>query len=223
MGESKLTIILPAYNEEKSIGRVIDEIRSLPVKCDILVVDNRSINGTFSIASSKEVKVVVEEQIGKGNAMKRGFKEAETPYVIMMDSDYTYPAIYLQELYKLLSGGCDVVVGYRKWKQCGSMTPLNSFGNRLLSLLASILYGYDVYDVCSGMWGFRKEVLDTFDIGGGGFTLEAELFINSVRSGCTIVQRPMVYRRRLEGDRAKLKVWDGFKIGWFLVKRRFTW
>jgi len=219
---SNLTVILPARNEEESIGVVIDEIRALPVKYDILVVDNNSKDDTYNIAFYKEARVVTAELQGKGNAMRKGFRLVNSPYVVMMNSDYTYPAAYIPYFHELLSDGYDVVVGYRRWKQGGSMSLINSFGNKALSLLASILYGKRIRDLCTGLWAFRKEVLDEFEIKSNGFTLEAELFIEVVRHGCDLVQVPISYRTRIGGSRAKLKVWNGFEIGWFLIKGRFT-
>ncbi len=75
-------------------------------------------------------------------------------------------------------------------------------------------------DVCSGMWGFRKESLEKFNLVSNGFTLEADLFVNSIANKCVIFQTPIHYRKR-SGGSPKLKIWDGFKIAWFLVKERF--
>lgn len=218
---SELTVILPSYNEEKAIGKVIDEIRSLPVKCDILVVDNNSTDDTYNIALYKEAKVVTAELQGKGNAMKKGFKLVNSPYVVMMNSDYTYPVGYIPLFYQLLSKEYDVVVGYRYWKQSNSMSLANFLGNKILSQLASVLYRKRIKDVCTGLWGFRKEVLNKFEIQSEGFTLEAELFTEVVRHECNLVQIPISYRARQDGSKAKLRIWDGFKIGWFLIKKRW--
>ena len=216
--ESSLTVILPTLNEEQTIGLVIDEIRSLPVRCDILVVDS-STDDTSDIATKKGVRVIRAFPLGKGHAMRIGFGEVATPYIIMMDSDFTYPAIYILPILKKLMGGYDAVVTYRKWKVSGSMTFTNAFGNKVLSKLASRLYGIEVRDVCSGMWGFRKEALDKFTLKSKGFTLEAELFSNMAEY--KLGQEPIVYRCRPYGSKAKLKVWDGFKIGWFLIKKKW--
>lgn len=218
-----LTIILPAYNEEKSIGLVIDEIRSQPIDCEILVINNGSTDETHKIASQKKVKVVGAFKKGKGNAMQRGFGLVDTKYIIMVNADYTYPMEYIQTIYHLLKKSkYDVVIGSRQLKEKGSMTAANTFGNFSLSLLASVLYKHRIYDVCSGMWGFRKESLDKFKITSERFTLEADLFTNAIKNKCKICQIPIGYRARLEGSKAHLKIEDGFKIGAFLLKRRFT-
>jgi len=220
---NEVTVVLPAYNEEESIGGVIDEILALPVKCDILVVDNGSTDETYNIATYKDVKVITEPEKGKGSAIRKGFKLAKTPYVVMMNSDYTYPAVYIEDLlWRMKELEFDVVMGERLEKERNSMSPINSFGNKLLSYLASFLYGRSVSDVCTGLWGFRKTALDKFNLTSGGFTLEADLFVNSVRNDCLIDYLPISYRPRINGSKAKLRIKDGFKIGWFLVKNKWT-
>jgi len=219
---SEVTVVLPAYNEEESIGGVIDEILALPVKYDILVIDNGSTDETYNILFHKGVKVITEPKKGKGNAIQLGFDVVQTKYIIMMNSDYTYPAEEIPKLLDELEEGYDVVIGERYWKEGGSMSLTNSFGNKILSFLASSLYGHRIPDLCSGMWGFRKHMLDTFCIRSEDFTLEADLFVNSVKNRCLIAQIPIHYRSRLEDSNAKLKVKDGFKIAWFLIRRRFS-
>lgn len=161
---------------------------------------------------------------GKGvavrHAIRKLHKSIDYKYLIMIDGDYTYPAFYIPYIVRCLHGGNDVVMGYRKDIEDGAMSPVNRSGNKMLSLLASILYGKRVYDVCTGMWGFRKEVIDKFKLTSKGFTFEADLFTNAVANKCRIKQIPINYRARPSGSTAKLKVSDGFKIGWFLLKKR---
>jgi len=217
-----LTIVLPTRNEAQSISKVIDEIRALPVRCNILVMDGLSTDGTDKIALNKGVKVLYESRKGKGVAFRSSLEFVETPYVVMVNADYTYPLEYTQTIYGLLKmGKYDVVIGCRELKEEGSMSAANTLGNFLLSTLASILYGHRIYDVCSGMWGFRLGILKKFNLTSMGFTLEADLFSNAIRNKCRICQIPIGYRPRLEGSKAKLKMLDGFKIAWFLIKRRF--
>ena len=216
---SEVTILLPTYNEEKSIAKVLDEI---PASCKILMGDGISTDRTRHIARSKGVEPIKIYAKGKGSAIRELIKYVDTPYTIMVNADFTYPLSYSHTIYHLLSkSGADVVIGYRHVKEKDSMSFTNSLGNWLLSLSASVLYEKRVYDVCTGMWGFKTEVLKRFSLTSTHFTLEADLFVNSVRSKCRIEQIPVAYRARLEGSKAKLKVLDGFRIGWFLLRRRF--
>lgn len=215
----RVTIILPAFNEEKAIGKVIQEIRSLPIECQIFVVDNLSTDDTSAIALDLGVPVFYERNKGKGIAVRTGFKHAGTPYIVMIDADGTYPVDAIPALCEALSK-YDVVKGDRKWCKDGAMTKTHRFGNYMLSLLASILFRHRTKDVCSGMWAFKKERLDKFHLTSAEFTLEADLFVNTVTTGCKLKELPIEYEKRIQGDKAKLKTKNGFEIGWFLIKKR---
>lgn len=215
-----ITVLLPALNEEKAIGKVIQDIKNLPIDCDVLVVDNLSTNGTAVVSAALGVKILYEKRKGKGNAVRTGFKHINTDYVVMIDADGTYPVFSIPLLYSYLEE-YDVVKGSRRWVEVGAMTKTNRFGNRVLSLLASILYGQKVEDVCSGLWVMRMDKVKGFNLVSNGFTLEVDLFINTIRTGCKFKELPIEYKKRIQGDVAKLKLIDGFKIAWFLVKGRF--
>ncbi len=215
-----ITVLLPAFNEEKSIGRVIQEINALSLNYEILVVDNACTNGTVGKATALDVKVLYEGKRGKGNAVRAGFKYIKTPFVVMIDADGTYPVDTIPMCCEALLE-YDVVKGARQRYEDGSMSKGHKFGNWALSMLASILYGHRVRDVCSGLWAFRMESLQKFKLTSTSFTLEADLFINSVKTGCKFKELPIEYKKRIQGDKAKLKLIDGFKIAWFLVKGRF--
>ncbi len=217
---SNLTVIIPTRNEVLSIGRMIDEVRSLDLDLDILVVDYKSVDGTREVVLHKGVKLLDESSKGKAVAVRIGLREAKSPYIIVINGDLTYPAKFVGLLYYILSKGSDGVMGPRLFKGKDSMSILHSIGNFGLSLLASILYGYRVFDVNTGLWGYRKEVIDTFDLSGEDFCLEADVFSNAIMRGYKITQVPIEYRARIDGSRPKLDFWDGFRIAWFLIKRR---
>ena len=215
-----VTIIIPTRND-RAVGKVIDEIRELPFDCKIVVTDYKSTDGTREAVLLREATLIDEPEKGKGIAVRNVLKGLETDYIVILDADYTYPAGYIPDILTGLHSGADVAIGYRCWKEKGSMSFTNRIGNFLLSLLASILFGYRIYDVCSGMWGFRKKVLSQFKLTSRDFTLEVDFFTNAIRNSCRISQVPIGYRPRLEGSKAKLRVWDGFRIAWFLIRRRF--
>ena len=216
-----LTILLPARNEAGAIGLLLDEIkRKVEVPHTVLVCNNGSTDETESIAVDKGARVIHASQKGKGNTVRAALLHVTTPYVVIIDADCTYPPAHANLVYESLWSHADVAIGCRTFKEKGSMSTINLIGNWLLSLLASVLYRKRVYDVCSGMWGFRKEVLDEFVLTSKGFTLEAELFINVASNGYRLHQVPIVYRKRADGTTTKLRVIDGFKIGWFLLRGR---
>ena len=223
---SKVVVLLPALNEEQTIGNTIRDIRKFLPDDDILVIDNASTDKTTVIANKMGATVLTSPKRGKGRAIRdaidvlRISPKLQADYCIMMDSDFTYPAKHIPAILKELENGADVVMGYRNSKDAKSMSLLNSAGNVLLSLLAGALYGYRPKDLCTGMWGFRKEATEKFDLISNGFTLEANLFSSAMRTKCRVKQIPISYRARPDGSKAKLKIKDGFRIGGFLIKER---
>lgn len=219
--DKNLTVVLPAYNEEKTIGHVIDEIKALPFDCSIVVVDNASSDLTREIVREKGVRLLMEPMRGKGNAICTGFKAvlANGGYIVMMDSDGTYPAFHIWRIAELLKIH-DVVIGWRVGKMPEAMTQINRVGNMMLTWLANHLYGTRIHDLCSGMWGFRAEVLRDLEINSGGFTLEAELFCEILRRGYRFCEEPIIYRKR-EGT-TKLSIVDGLRIAEFLISRKLN-
>ena len=220
--KNDLTILLPAHNEEVALGSLLDELkRNVNIPHDLIVVDNASTDRTASIALDGGARVLCVREKGKGNAIRSAIRTIDTPFVVMMNSDLTYPPMYVRLLYRQLKLGADVVIGCRAIVDKGAMPPLHSLGNWSLTMLASLLYGYALQDLCTGMWGFKTSVLNTFNLSSSGFTLEADLFTNAVKGGHELRQVPIGYRSRMNGDKPKLHVADGFKIGWFLLRTRF--
>lgn len=213
-----VTILLPALNEAQAIGKVIDEIKDCGYY-NIMVIDNGSTDSTQAMALERMVQVKEEKRKGKGYAIKNGLEYLATPYVIMMDSDYTYPAKYIKEIHELLKD-YDVVMAERHIRLDNSMTLTNLLGNRLLSLMGSILFWFWTSDICTGMWGFRMEAIEKFNLNSPHFTLEADFFTNARLKKCRIARMPIQYRSRLHGSRSHLTILHGLQIGWFLIKRR---
>jgi len=226
----KITIVLPAKNEEEAIANVLDDVGKakllLPssITLETLVMDSSITDETAKIARSKGAKVVYVLTSGKGNAFRASLQYIiNSDIVIMSDADYTYPLGCNIAIMIGLLASHDVVIGCRTKREPGSMTPLNLFGNRFLSALASFLYHHQIKDVCSGLWGFRINTLLDFNIISEGFTLEADLMTNAIYSHCRIAQFPIGYRARQGESSAKFKpVIDWFKILGFLIKRRFV-
>jgi dolichol-phosphate mannosyltransferase len=213
-----VTILLPALNEEKSIGKVIDDIRKAGYQ-NIIVIDNDSADKTQEIAVKHGAVVINETNRGKGNAIRSGKSRIVTPYVVMMDSDFTYPARYIRDIVELLQD-YDVVIAERHIRSDNSMSLTNLLGNRLISLFGSILYWYWCPDICTGMWGFKREVICDCLIKSKHFTLEAELFANARLKKHSIARIPIAYRARA-GGRSHIHVKNGIEIAWYLLKRRF--
>ena len=226
MGQDKILVILPARNEAGAIGKVIDEIKALPIRCGIIVADSDSADGTVKIALGKGV-IVIACSRGKGKAVREALAQVEADYIFMLDSDYTYPAEYITPMLGKLRGGkliprYDGVYGWRHKLEGGAMTGWHKIGNRLLTWLANMLYRpIRTHDLCTGMWGFTGETAEFLseNLTGDGFTLEADIFSSLALAGKHMGYVEIDYRCRL-GTKSKLNLWDAKRIAWFLVKRR---
>ncbi|MEM2948406.1 MAG: glycosyltransferase family 2 protein [Candidatus Anstonellales archaeon] len=215
----KIAILLPTYNEEESIGEMIRKIRGVSKKYEIFVVDSESKDRTVEIARKMGARVIVVKGRGKGRAVGVAFKKINADFLVMMDADGTYPADRIPEFLEKLKE-CDVVIGSRFAGRIeeGAMKIVNKIGNILLTVLAKVLYGRKITDVCSGMWGFRREAYKGMNITAPHFELEADLFSEAANKKMKICEIPIVYRRR--GGSTKLRVRDGLRIAWWLVKKR---
>lgn len=221
----RISIILPAYNEELTIGKVIDEIPRQALEregyqVDVLVVDNNSSDGTGEIAQEKGARVIIEPRRGKGRAVRTALAQVEADFIFMLDADYTYPATYIPAMLRILEDFPAVIGSRLKGQQeKGAIRRLNLIGNYLLTWLANILYQTKISDLCTGYWGFRREVIQNISLMADGFQLEAEILARLARKGYAIAEIPICYRRR-EGKAKLSGLKDGFRIGWMLLARR---
>lgn len=218
-----VTFIIPAYNEEKSIGPLLARIDEL-YPANIIVVDNNSSDKTAEIAEEKGATVVEEKDQGKANAIFTGFKRLKTEYAVMIDADGTYPPEDSIKLIELLKReDADVVLGSRLKgeREDGAISTINLVGNFILSLIASMLY-QRVSDVCTGHWALTRKAIqylleEAFKY--PGFELEAEMFSKLSKGGFKILEVPISYKRRkTEAKLSSIK--DGFKIFKTLVIER---
>jgi glycosyltransferase involved in cell wall biosynthesis len=224
----EVCILLPALNEEETIGRVIDEIPRAEMErrgystC-VIVVDNGSNDKTAEIARGKGAEVVVQPVKGKGMALRAGFKSLRGDFVLILDADYTYPAAHIPEMLEKLEQGYDVIMGSRLRGRMrrGAMSKVNLMGNHLLALMTNILYGTRISDPCTGYWAMRREVVESMRLNAPGFEIEADMLTEIARDGCKITEIPIAYRRRSTPPKLN-SLRDGFKIGAMLLKKRFS-
>jgi dolichol-phosphate hexosyltransferase len=219
-----VAVVIPTLNEARAIGKVIeqipvDELLNAGLETTAYVVDGHSTDNTIDIAREQGAQIVLEEGTGKGAAIRTAFERIDADYVIMVDGDDTYPIDVATEMVRLLQTH-DVVVGsrFKGAIEPGAMTRVNVAGNTLLTLLARLLFNVKISDVCTGLWGFRRDAIRRLELTARGFELEADLFAESVLKGCSIAEIPIAYRARQ--DRPKLvSLRDGLKIGAFLFKK----
>ncbi len=227
MNKQRVSIIIPTLNEASSIGQVIDDIpRQAMVEkgyeVEVMVIDGGSTDGTKQIAEEKGVRVMMEPRRGKGRAMRTALQVTKADFIFMLDGDNTYPPGYIADMLELLRETYPVVIGSRLKGQIetGSMSLLNLIGNRLLTLLAGILYQTRISDLCTGYWGFRGEVIPNLTLLADGFDFEAELFAQVAKKGYQIGEVPIYYRRRQTPPKLN-SIRDGLKIAWALISKRF--
>jgi len=238
VGEAgRVVVLLPALNEARSIGRVIDQIPREPFEqrgydVSVWVVDGHSEDATLDVARRRGASVFVQRGNGKGSGVRQAFEHLFCPedhggenrakrcFFFMMDSDGTYPPQRTAALLRALEAGNDVVLGSRFLGRIDddAITGFNRIGNRILSLLARILYGVPVSDVCTGMWGFNESFLRRSDLMANGFDLEADIFACACRLNAKFAEIPVDYYRRV-GEPKLVPIRAGFLIAWCLIKR----
>jgi len=224
MDKGKVSVIIPTMNEEKSIGMVIDEVRaaigdSRPY--EILVVDTDSRDRTREIAARKGALVVDEPRRGYGRAYKTGFEKATGEYVATLDADMTYPADEIPRLLEMLEEDTlDFITTNRFAKMAkGAMSMKHRFGNWVLSATARVLFRVKLKDSQSGMWAFRRSVLQILDVKSDGMSFSEELKIEAFRKA-KAAEVSISYGVRV--GEAKISSWgDGLGNLKYLFKKRF--
>lgn len=219
-----VAVVIPTLNEERAIGRVIEQVPVSDLLKDgfetkLYVVDGRSTDATREIATRKGAYVIFYEGKGKGAAVRAAFEVIDADYVIIVDGDDTYPIDVATEMVRLLQT-YDVVVGSRLKGRIepGAMTRVNIVGNTLLTQFASLLFYAKITDLCTGLWGFRSDAIRRLELAAQGFELEADFFAECVRKGCSIAEIPITYRARQDSPKLS-SLSDGLKIGAFLLTK----
>jgi glycosyltransferase involved in cell wall biosynthesis len=225
----KITVLIPCYNEEKGIGRVIDgvpikKLAYLHYKTEIIVINNNSSDSTIEVAIEKGAKIVTEKKQGKGNAIKTGLRSisSDTDYVVMLDGDNTYKSEEILRLIEPLeSGFCDVILGSRlegKINDC-SFSLSHRIANWFFTFFVRRFYLVNTTDVCTGYFAWKKRVIDELApyIKSNGFAIEVEMITKMAKLGYKIYSVPITYDRR-EGHSKLSPIPDGIKIIWMLFK-----
>lgn len=224
MAKGKVSVVIPTMNEEKSIGMVIDDVRkalgdSRPF--EILVVDTDSKDRTKEIAAEKGGVIVDEPRRGYGRAYKTGFEKATGDYIATLDADMTYPAGDIPGLLEMLeTKELDFITTNRFARmEKGAMGAKHRFGNWVLSFATRVLFRVKLRDSQSGMWVFRRSVLDRLSVESDGMAFSEELKVEAFRKAKAI-EVPISYGVRM--GEAKISSWgDGLGNLKYLFKKRF--
>ena len=213
----KIAVLIPCYNEGQTIAKVVKDYREALPEATIYVYDNNSSDHTDEIAREAGAVVRYEYQQGKGNVIRRMFREIDAEVYVMVDGDDTYPAESARSLCApILAGEADMVVGDRLSN--GTYAQQNArafhgFGNDLVRAMIRWIYGYGFEDVMTGYRAMSRPFVKTFPVLSEGFQIETELSIHAVDRRWRIADVPVEYRNRPEGSVSKLNtVRDGLKV-----------
>ena len=212
----EIAVLIPCYNESKTIEKVVTEFKEALPNAVIYVYDNNSSDGTDEIAKKAGAVVRYEHQQGKGNVIRRMFSEIDAKCYIMVDGDDTYPATNVKEMAdKILIDRADMVVGDRLsstyFKE--NKRPFHNFGNSLVRGSINILFKSDIKDIMTGYRAFSYRFVKTFPVLSKGFEIETEMSIHAVDKNMYVENVVIDYRDRPEGSSSKLNTYsDGFKV-----------
>ena len=215
MKNKKIAILIPCLNEAQTIEKVIKDYKKALPQADIYVYDNASTDDTAIIAKQNGAIIGYEYKPGKGNVVRRMFREIDADCYLMIDGDDTYPCENAEEMCDLiLDGKADMVVGDRLsstyFKE--NKRPFHNFGNALVRFLINLLFKSNIKDIMSGYRAFSREFVKTFPVLSNNFEIETEMTIHALDKNFLIREIPIEYRDRPAGE-SKLNTFkDGYKV-----------
>ncbi len=214
--KNKIAVLIPCYNESKTIAKVVKDYKRVLPEADIYVYDNNSSDGTDKIAKKAGAIVKYEYRQGKGNVIRSMFKDIEADCYLMIDGDDTYPAENAREMCDLvLEGKADMVIGDRLSSTyfTENKRPFHNLGNRLVRGLINKLFKSNVRDIMTGYRAFSYEFVKTFPVLSKGFEIETEMTIHALDKNFLLKELPVNYRDRPVGSVSKLNTYrDGFRV-----------
>lgn len=212
----KVAVLVPCYNEELTIGKVIEDFQAEMPEAVIYVYDNNSSDRTAEIAESLGAQVRYEYQQGKGNVIRTMFREIEADCYVMVDGDDTYPAKDAAKLAQLvLDGKADMAIGDRLSSTYfqENKRAFHNAGNRVVRGLINLLFKSHVKDIMTGCRAFNRRFVKGFPVLSSGFEIETEMTIHALDKRMALQEIPIEYRDRMEGSESKLNTFsDGFRV-----------
>lgn len=212
----KIAVLIPCYNESKTVEKVVSDFRRVLPDATVYVYDNNSTDGTAELAAGAGAVVRHEYQQGKGNVMRRMFREIDAEAYILVDGDDTYPAEAAPEMVAAVTERqADMVVGDRlsSTYYTQNKRPFHNFGNRLVRGSINHLFRAHVTDIMTGYRAFSFTFVKTYPVLSRGFEVETEMTIHSPNNDLRLFEMPIQYRDRPEGSVSKLDtVGDGIKV-----------
>ena len=212
----KIAVLIPCYNEEQTISKVVRDVRNALPEAVVYVYDNNSTDKTVELAKEAGAVVRYEYKQGKGNVIRRMFREIDAECYLMIDGDDTYPLDCARELVdKVLLWHADMVVGDRLSSTyfTENKRPFHNFGNSLMRAGINKLFKSDIKDIMTGYRAFSYEFVKTFPVFSKGFEIETEMTIHAVNYNMQVENVVVEYRDRPEGSVSKLNTYsDGMRV-----------
>ena len=214
--KEKIAVLIPCYNEELTVTKVVTDFRKELPDADIFVYNNNSTDKTKELAVKAGAIVRDEYRQGKGNVVRSMFRDIDADIYVMVDGDDTYPA---EEVMKLITpvreGKADMVIGDRLSSTYyeENKRPFHNFGNSLVKGLINFLFKSDLDDIMTGYRAFSKKFVKCMPVMSDGFQIETEMTIFALTNNMQLVNVPITYRDRPEGSHSKLNTFkDGLKV-----------
>ncbi len=212
----KVAVLIPCYNEEKTIEKVVRDVKEALPEAVVYVYDNNSTDKTAELAVKAGAVLRYEYKQGKGNVIRRMFREIDAECYLMIDGDDTYPLDCAWELVdKVLNRNADMVVGDRLSSTyfTENKRPFHNFGNSLMRICINRLFRTDIKDIMTGYRAFSYEFVKTFPVVSTGFEIETEMTIHAVNYNMQVDNVIVQYRDRPEGSESKLNTYrDGMRV-----------
>ena len=214
LGPYSIAVLVPCYNEEVAVAKVVKDFRAALPNAAIFVFDNNSTDNTAAAARAAGAEVFHEKRQGKGFVVSRMFTDVEADIYVLVDGDATYDAPSAPEMIaRLLDERLDMVVGNRVDREVDAYRAGHRTGNWLLTLFVASVFGPSFKDMLSGYRVFSRRFVKSFPVLSGGFEIETELTIHALELGLPVAEIDTPYYARPKGSASKLNTWrDGFRI-----------
>lgn len=211
---TRIAVLIPCFNEERTIGRVVNDFRAALPDADIYVYDNNSTDSSSDAARAAGAIIRRESRQGKGHVIRRMFGDVEADMYLLVDGDATYDATSAPAMIAALAdGGNDMVVGARVIRDEGAYRRGHQFGNRALTRFVATVFGVALTDMLSGYRVFSRRFVKSFPVLSSGFEIETEMTIHAAELDMGMVEIETPYFSRPEGSVSKLNTWrDGLRI-----------
>ena len=214
VGRSRIAVLVPCYNEEAAIGKVVGDFRAALPTAAIYVYDNNSTDGTVEAAKKAGATVRREHHQGKGRVVRRMFTDVDADIYVLVDGDATYDAPSVSGMIeKLVAERLDMVCAVRVDKDAAAYRAGHRAGNKMLTGFVAHIFGASFTDMLSGYRVFTRRFVKSFPVLSGGFEIETELTVHALELELPVGEMPTPYYSRPKGSASKLSTWrDGFRI-----------